>query len=319
MLPIVGLGMRCEGGALDLRGTLEENAQRLPAILARNATAWLEASRFEPDAVITDFDFFAWAVARTSGLPLLSIDNGLSANLCIHSPSVLGYAQLAALKRFNRLMVPDADRYILTTFFDAPIDPSFTAVTTVVPPILRRQVIDVLRKPPAASDHVLVYKTGSLDDATFVNGLAALPETRFRIYGLKQPDSPMPPNIQSRPFDQTAFLLDVASARAVVGNGGMSLIGEALALGIPLYAVPVRGQLEQVLNAWYIAHLGYGVTSAELEPAILRSFLSNLDHHRAAIASRPQHDDNRLLHARLDSLFGGTPSRDAPSRDASVQ
>ena len=59
VLPIVGLTMRCEEGGLDLRGSLEDNARRLPLLLITNASAWAAAQAFRPDAVVSDFDFFA--------------------------------------------------------------------------------------------------------------------------------------------------------------------------------------------------------------------------------------------------------------------
>jgi uncharacterized protein (TIGR00661 family) len=46
----------------------------------------------------------------------------------------------------------------------------------------------------------------------------------------------------------------------VIANSGFSLICEALYLGKPYLAIPVRHQFEQVLNAYYVDKMGYGTT-----------------------------------------------------------
>ena len=302
VVPIAGVGMRSTDGCFDLRRTVEENAQRLPRILAENARTWATVELFAPEAVVTDFDFFGWSFARAKGLPLLSIDNGLAANVLEHDPSVLTNGQLTFLRQFNRMMVADADHYIVTTFFYPPVRQRYAGRVTLVPPILRPEVLQIVRNPPPAQDHILVYKSSYVDDDSILRPLAALSDTRFVAYGLKD-DAALPPNVTRRPFDQDAFLRDVASARAIVSNGGMSLIGESLALGKPIYAVPLRGQFEQVVNAAYLRKLGYGSSSEALDPLLLRVFLTNLPRHEAAIRAAAQHDENRTLRATLDSLL----------------
>jgi uncharacterized protein (TIGR00661 family) len=307
LVPIVGLGMRCEDGALDLRGTLEENARRLPAMLGQNASAWTAASRFRPEAVITDYDSFAWLFARSRDLPVVSIDNAQILPRCLHERRVLGpHADgMRALETFTNVKAPDARHYIVTSFFFPPLRPGYEPTTSLVPPILRRQVVQLLGAPPARSGRVLIYKTSSLDDASMLRSLAGVPEANFIAYGLNNMNAPMPLNVTPRPFDEAAFLRDVVAARAVVGNGGMSLIGEALAFGKPIYAVPVRGQFEQVLNAAYLQAMGYGMTSETLDPTVLRMFLAHAPRFEAAIRARPQHDENALLYRTLDGLFPG--------------
>ena len=76
--------------------------------------------------------------------------------------------------------------------------------------------------------------------------IAQMPEHRFVVYGLKRHDqkskgSPVAktfPNCIVRDFSEDGFVADLATARAVVCNGGLSLIGEALYLGKPIFSVP---------------------------------------------------------------------------------
>ena len=304
LAPLVGFGMHCEAGALDLRGSVELNARSLPDMLAKNAEAWEVADRFTPDVVITDFDSFAWSFARSRGLPLLSLDNGQIVRCCAIDPFVSSRDPVGFrfLSRFNSLIVPDADHYIVTSFFFPPPRPEFASSVTLVPAILRPEVVQLLRDPPRTRDHVLVYKTASLDDETFMNALACVPMQRFIVYGLRTEHS-MPPNVERRAFSEAAFIRDLATARAIISNGGMSMLGEAIAFRKPVLAVPVRGQYEQEINAAYLEHLGLGASSPTLEPAELTGFLERVPQYEARLRGLPDHDRNARLYASLDALF----------------
>ena len=72
-----------------------------------------------------------------------------------------------------------------------------------------------------------------------------------------------------------------ATANAIVANAGFSLISEALHLGKPYLAVPVKSQFEQIFNAYYINQMGYGAYWEELEKEKVESFLFNLDVYRS--------------------------------------
>ena len=45
----------------------------------------------------------------------------------------------------------------------------------------------------------------------------------------------------------------------MVAGGGFSLLSEAVYLGKPVLAVPLRGQFEQMMNARYLDRKGYGM------------------------------------------------------------
>ena len=332
-LEIVGLSMRCEGGALDLAGSVELNARRLPEMLARNAAAWSETEAFRPDAAVTDFDSFAWLFASARGLPVVSFDNAQILPRCDHAPWLWSSRHadgLRALDFFVQTKAPTADHFIVTSFFYPPVKRELARTTTVVPPVLRTSVLEKLtvdsdqssvgrrtaaggglselrtvnceRAWAAEGGHVLVYKTASLDDASFLDALRAVSSTRFVVYGCAE-DAVVPPNCTRRSFSEAGFIDDLARSRAVIGNAGMSLLGEALAFGKPLYAVPVRGQYEQVLNACYLEKLGYGAAADVLEARGLEAFLERVPEYARTIRARPQHDGNARLFATLDALF----------------
>src|SRR5207302_1375663 len=123
-------------------------------------------------------------------------------------------------------------------------------------------------------DHVLVYQT-SASDAGLLPTLGQMPEYKFFIYGLKRNDqkskkNAVPANCFVKEFSEQGFVDDLATSQAVVCNGGLSLIGEALYLGKPIMSVPVRNQFEQLMNARYLEKLGYGLSCESIDPQVLR-------------------------------------------------
>ena len=323
---IVGLRMACSDGAMDLRATLERNAKQAPEMMFRNAGAWDAARSFAPQACITDYDSFAWLFASASDVPVVSIDNAQILPRCEHDPKLFGrFADgMGALSAFTRMIAPTCHHYVVTSFFYPRVREDLVRTTTLVPPILRREVLDALadeapgdrlqatgREPaplpdacslkPEASP-VLVYKTASLDDESMLRSLSDV-EASFVVYGVSV-DATMPENCARRPFDEAGFVRDLASCRAVVCNAGMSLTGEALAFGKPVFAVPVRDQFEQVLNALYLDHLGYGFMAETLEARALASFLKQAERFERRLRERPTHDGNARLYDALERLFG---------------
>lgn len=305
VLEITGLSMRCCDGAMDLGGTLDENLQKLPGVFTRDADVWQRVEAFDPEAVVTDHEPFSWLFAQSHGLSVVSIDNAQIITRCTHEDAVLEpYADgFRVLASFERAIAPYCDHYLITSFFYPTIRPYFERTTTLVPPILREEVLALLATDsPPEGDHVLLYKTPSLDDATMLRAAAEVP-ARFFVYGVS-PSAPMPSNCVYRPFDEVVFLRELATCRAIISNGGMSLTGEAVAFGKPVYAVPVRAQYEQVLNARYLERLGYGATSDYFDPRLLTAFLEKLPLYKKQMKSVPQHDGNRRLYATLSALFG---------------
>ena len=311
LMTIVGLGTRCRDGEVSIRDTLEENLRRLRTAMTVNHRAWQEAERFAPHAAITDFDSFGWFFARAHGLPLVSIDNHQVACRFLHDPSLVGDPSgMRLLEHVSRAVVPDADHFIVTSFFYVPPRPDSARSTTLVPPILRREVVDRFSNagptgdsPPDDSGPVLIYRSSYNDSRTIAAVLAQVPDVPFIGYGFETGADALTPNLVLRPFDERAFIEDLARARAVVGNGGMSLLGESLAFGKPVYAVPVGGQYEQILNAAYVEACGYGRASRTLDADVLRTFLDAAPSTRVRIRSTPQHDANQRLFAALDRLF----------------
>ncbi len=309
VVEIKGLTIRYVDNRMDRDGTLARNLVAAPGLISDNvATYYDEVVGFEPDVVFTDFDSFAFLFAKRHGLPIISIDNQQIISRCKHDAAIKKGVKVdyQMTKAFVRAKLPACDHYVITTFFEPPIRKKFRDTTTLVPPILRRAIIDAKRRAKVG-DHVLVYQTSASDDS-LLPSLAELEEHRFVVYGLKRHDQKSKtaaktfPNCVVRDFSEEGFVADLAAAQAVVCNGGLSLIGEALYLGKPIFSVPVRNQFEQVMNARYLEELGYGLAADSIDPQLLRLFLRERDKYASRVARHKQDGNERLFEVEDELL-----------------
>ncbi len=309
VVEIKGLTIRYVDNRMDRDGTLAKNLVAAPGLIGENVARYYdEVVDYEPDVVFTDFDSFAFLFAKRHRLPIISIDNQQIISRCKHDAAIKKGVKVdyQMTKAFVRAKLPACDHYLITTFFEPPIRKKFRDTTTLVPPILRRAIIDA--KPRAkVGNHVLVYQT-SASDTSLLPALADIREHRFVIYGLKRHDQKSKTPAKSfsncivRDFSEEGFVEDLATAQAVVCNGGLSLIGEALYLGKPIFSVPVKNQFEQVMNARYLEELGYGLAAEAIEPQLLRLFLGERDKYASRVAKHKQ-DGNERLFSAVDGLL----------------
>ena len=308
VVEIKGLTIKYVDNRMDRDGSLAKNVLAAPDILGDNVTKYFsEVVKFAPDAVISDFDSFAYLFAKRHGLPILSIDNQQIISRCKHERVIKEGVQVdyQMTKAFVRAKLPGCDHYIITTFFFPPVRKRYRDSTTLVPPILRKPVLDA-KKTAKAGDHVLVYQT-STSDKSLVPTLQSLKGEKFVIYGLRRNERAG--NCTLKDFSEEGFVQDLASSRAIITNGGLSLIGEAIYLGKPIFSVPVKNQFEQVMNARYLEELGYGLGAERIEAELLGLFLKERPAYAARVAKHKQ-DGNKALFDAVDEVL----SRFAKSR-----
>ncbi|MGD0675279.1 MAG: MJ1255/VC2487 family glycosyltransferase [Polyangiaceae bacterium] len=301
VVEIRGLTIRYVNNRVDRDGTLARNMLAAPWMLAANVNAYFaKVAGFRADAVISDFDSFAYLFARRHRIPIVSIDNQQIISRCklprFAKQGVKIDHQMT--KAFVRAKLPGCDHYIVTTFFEPPIRSRFRKNTTLVPPIVRDTVLEAGSRA-RAGHHVLVYQT-STSDSNLLDQLERVSEREFIVYGLRR--SARRGNCTIKEFSETGFVEDLATAAAVVCNGGLSLIGEGLYLGKPILSIPVRAQYEQVLNARYLEQLGYGLESPRIDADLLRVFLAEAPKYAARVAKHRQ-DGNRVLFDEVDRVL----------------
>ena len=251
---------------------------------------------FAPEAVISDFESWAYFYAKAHRLPIISIDNMQVINRCKHPPEILdGHrADFEIAKALVKAKLPFCDHYLITSFFRPEIRKERTSIH---PPILRPEILGAT---PTEGEHILVYQTAEGHEA-MIEALRAS-GVECRIYGVRRAiqEEEVEGNLRFRPFSEATFIEDLASARGVIASGGFTLMGEAVYLHKPMLAVPLGRMFEQILNSRYLEHLGYGKLARDLRDAdAVHAFLAELPRYAERLASYAQ-DGNRDLLGAVD-------------------
>lgn len=290
---IKGFHLAYRQAAVSKLGTALLTLRSAPENLRRNFERYRQLlSSFSPEVVISDFESFSYFFAKQHRLPLISIDNMQVMSRCTLDIAVPKQerASYAIARNIVRSKVPRSDHYLISSFFDVPV---CKERTTLVPPIIRREILEA---EPSTGFHVLVYQT-STSQANLVEVLQQLPAEQFCVYGFNKEESHG--NVQLKAFSEQGFIRDLASAKAVVANGGFSLLSEAVYLRKPICSVPIVGQFEQFVNAAYVERMGYGRHFAGFTADGLKAFLYDLSRFRERLKGYAQ-EGNTALFAEVD-------------------
>lgn len=234
-----------------------------------------KARKLSPDVIVTDFEIYATMVSKLLSIPLISLDN-----IHIITQTAIDYppkhqGEMLKAKGVIKSYVIKPKIHILTSFFYPKIKPKKRAV--LYPPVIRE---DILKLEPTIEDHIIVYQT-SKESVKLVEQLKSLNE-KFIVYGFNKDE--VDKNLTYKLFNENEFYNDLASAKAVICNGGFTFISEAISLKKPIYSVPAIGNFEQTLNGFYVQKLGYGEYHEEMSPKKVEKFLKRLPKYQKKLA-----------------------------------
>jgi uncharacterized protein (TIGR00661 family) len=292
VLEIAGLRLSGEDNQVSVAKTIQENLKRLPTGHKAYQSLKRLFREFSPDCVITDFEPLTARLARRNDLPLITLDNQ-------HRLRYVEFDCPEELKNDRRLtrnviraMIPKPDVSLITALV-----PGVTRNdrTFVFPPMVRREV---RRLSPTRGGHVLVYLTSGYESLLGV--LREFTRERFLVYGYDKSDEDGP--LTFRPFSKDGFLVDLASAKAIMATAGFTLISEALYLRKPYLALPMKGQFEQEINAHQLAELGYGKNAPSLSSEAVGDFLYRLPDYEERIRTY-EIGDGQAIKDKLDELL----------------
>jgi uncharacterized protein (TIGR00661 family) len=241
-----------------------------------------------PQVLITDFEPWSTYAALLTGVRVVSIDN----------QQVLLHARISLPEhhRWTRLwawlvirtIIPFAHATIIPSFFFPQLE---STRAQYVSPILRK---GLRARRPVQGGHVLVYQTSSTHHE-LLKVLKSFPRQSFVIYGF--PKVVREGNLRFKRFNEREFFDDLAAAKAVISNGGFSLLSEALSLRKPILSIPVQGHCEQLINAHYLQKLNYGLMAHTASHAVLKTFFARLRRYREALKALPRWNPSRELKA----------------------
>ena len=272
-----------------------DNVQTLVNALKRNPQnmrssyeeLYKKAKELSPDVIVTDFEIYSTYVAKLLNIPLISLDN-----MHIITQADISYPQNQRLEMLKakaviKTYVVKPKIHIITSFFYPKVRRNHHAV--IYPPIIRE---DILKLEPTEEDHIIVYQT-SKESIKLVKRLKALKDEKFIVYGFNKEE--VDGNLTYKLFNEDVFYDDLASAKAVVCNGGFTFISEAITLKKPIYSVPAKGNFEQVLNGYYVQRLGYGEYHEVMSVNRLAKFLKKLPKYQKRLSTVKKYNNDGII------------------------
>ena len=164
-------GHRVDAGRTAL-GAIAVLARR-QSVIAR-LTAVIED--FDPDLILTDYEYFLPFAARRLGRPCISVDRQHALTHCLYRPPPGDRVSRLLTLNIIRTLYSAASHYLVCSF--VPMQPIDPGLTEVVPPVMREEVGGMR---PAAGDHAVVYLRGTPPE--WARELLAGRRRRYVIYG----------------------------------------------------------------------------------------------------------------------------------------
>ena len=245
-----------------------------------------ECKRIKPNIIISDFENYASMLSKLMNIPLISLDNIHMLTQCEYDYPPHHRADMLTAKAVTKSYILRPKRHIITTFFYPPLKhPNMTAL---YPPVLREEI---MKLEPVGGDHVLVYQTAE-SSINLMEELKKL-DYKFIVYGFNKDD--VDENLTYRSFNEKQIFEDMRTAKAIIVNGGFTMISEAIYLKKPIYCTPAHKNFEQILNGFYVEKLGFGEYHDKLDVKKIESFLDNLDKYQENLNKVEPWDNTEIL------------------------
>ncbi|QDU55363.1 glycosyltransferase family protein [Aeoliella mucimassa] len=240
----------------------------------------------KPDLVISDFEPLVARAAHRTNVPVLSFDH--QHFLLAYDLSILP-TQLRWWARSMRLAVwmfgIGQQKTMVSAFYSPPLKRGYEDVVQVGP-LLRPTI---RQRETSDQGFLLSYLRRQTPEATVRKlGSLGLP---VRIYGLGK--RPPQGNAEFFEVDEHSFTESLVTCKAVVAAAGNQLLGEALYLGKPFFAMPERKHFEQRINACFLKELGGGDWAyvERVEQSQLDAFMANIEMYRENLKGRQEEFD----------------------------
>jgi len=291
---IGGFNTVYQDNSIKNRKTLYKAIKDTPSHLKENyAILYRKARKLKPNIIITDFENYSNILAKLLNIPILSVDNiHMITKTKVDYPKNSQTEMLKSKGVIKSFMIRPK-KYILTSFFYPEVKNPEKVV--IYPPIIRD---DIIRLKPSYGNYIFVYQT-SQTNKKLLNSLKKVDE-KFVIYGFNQDKTDS--NLTFRKFNETKIYDDMKNCKAIITNGGFSLITEAIYLKKPIYSIPAKGNFEQLLNGFYVEKLGYGMMNRDISTKTIEKFLYNLSVYQANLKKVKNSDNTEIIKEIKESI-----------------
>ena len=245
-----------------------------------------ECKRIKPNIIISDFENYSSMLSKIMNIPLISLDNIHMLTQCEYDYPPNHRADMLTAKAVTKSYILRPKRHIITSFFYPPL--KHPKMTALYPPVLREEI---MKLEPVEGEHVLVYQTAE-SSINLMEELKKL-DYKFIVYGFNKDE--VDENLTYRSFNEEQIFEDMRTARAIIVNGGFTMISEAIYLKKPIYSTPAHKNFEQILNGFYVEKLGFGEYHDKLDVKKIESFLDNLDKYQENLNKVEPWDNTEIL------------------------
>ena len=302
---IIGINFVYEENEFKLGRTIINESTKLQSFFIKNIFVFLnKIIKYNPNLIITDFEPISNNAARLLKIPLICIDNITFITKC----QIGNKFKNSIGSKFSEQIINNyyGDYNFITTIFDAPLKEKYKNKTYLVGPVIRDCFINTKK---INKNFVLVYQTSKSNNK--LSGILKQSDEKYIIYGFNKDCTDK--NLTFKKPSRDEFARDLMSCKAIITNGGFTLISEAAALKKPIYSIPIKRQIEQEINGYSIEKSGFGIYSKEINKNDLKQFLDNLDKYRKNL-SRIKYPKNGLFSLLDKKIKCLTNSYRVPSR-----
>lgn len=292
---IPGLTLTYKHNKLSYLRTISQNLTNTKKLISEFLSVYKKMKEFNPNLIITDFEPLSALAAKLLKKPLISIDNQ---HQLTHTKIDIPFKyrkELFMTKIVINLMVWGAKKYLITSFFKTIVK---NKKAEVLPPIVRKEIIDL---KPYYGDYLLVYEGAELSKI-----LPILKESNMNCVIFGPHREGQDGNIIFKSFNIEEWLKYLEGAKAVIATGGASLMSECVCLKKPYLVLPIKRQIEQVINAIYLKKMGYGDCSFGLTKGVFNNFINNLPCYIETLKIAPGPGNDEAF-SRLDKIIEEIP------------
>ena len=252
--------------------------------------------KFKPNIIITDFEPLSSYAALFFRIPCINMSYPFLNTRFLSAYKIVtnkkSYLDYLMAKIVVTLFSPLPDLYITPTFFHEDFKDKKTIITK---PIIRKQILSTKTKN---HNHILVYQT-SKSNKKLIKELQKIDE-KFIVYGVNH--NKRLGNVILKDISEKEFLDDLKSCKAVITNGGFTLMSEALCLKKPILSIPIKKQFEQILNAVYLERLGYGIFARDTNKKIIERFIRQIPTFRKKLKNYKKYSNDEAIRKINDAV-----------------
>ena len=245
-----------------------------------------ECKKIRPNIIISDFENYSSMLSKLMNIPLISLDNIHMITQCEYDYPPHHRADMLTAMAVTKSYILRPKRHIITSFFFPPL--KHPQMTALYPPVLRKEIMELKGE---TGDHVLVYQTAE-SSINLMEELKKL-DHQFIVYGFNKDE--IDENLTYRAFNEDKIYEDMRTAKAIIVNGGFTMISEAIYLKKPIYCTPAHKNFEQILNGFYVEKLGFGESHENLDVQEIENFLNNLDKYQENLNKVEPWDNSEIL------------------------